>query len=87
MSQNNKEKEQSHSPVSDEEPGETITLHRAGKETQIAWDKLRRPHAVSLGRTFQQNLQQRSTTGSETNNNAGGLLQAGDHRPSGDDNH
>lgn len=65
---------------------ETITLHRAGTDKTVKWDQIRLPHAVSLGKTFQQNLQRRQQDGTQTDN-SGGLLQTGNHRPSPSSGH
>lgn len=76
---------------------DTVTLHRAGKDKEVKWDQIRHPHAVSLGKPFQQNLlnrgqQQGTPTNSNSgnnNNSSGGLLQTAGHRPTptGPDSH
>ena len=76
----------------DEDSGNIITLHRAGKEKKISWDQLKHPHARTVSKQFQHNLKRfdssplnRDLHNNNNNNNeadnSGGLLQIGGHLP------
>ncbi|SMN22656.1 similar to Saccharomyces cerevisiae YLR361C-A Putative protein of unknown function [Maudiozyma saulgeensis] len=59
---------------------ETVELHRAGKTKVVSLDQLRKPHAITSSPEFLKNnpIRQQQNNNSD---NAGGLLQSGNHRP------
>lgn len=65
-----------------------VELHGAGGKTKIvSLEQLRKPHAVTTSPEFMKNHQIRDTQQSTGSNTAGGLLQAGNHRPSSSQGH
>lgn len=93
---NNRSGNANSNSTSDEDIGNIITLHRAGKEKKISWDQLKRPHARTVSKQFQHDLEKfngnplnrdfnnNSNNNSNDNketNNSGGLLQIGGHLP------
>ncbi|CAB4257283.1 similar to Saccharomyces cerevisiae YLR361C-A Putative protein of unknown function [Maudiozyma barnettii] len=82
MSQSNNTKQTADNNNTDDIP-KTVEIHRAGKTKIISLEQLRKPHAITSSPEFLKNNPIRHEQGNN-NDNAGGLLQTGNHRPTSD---